>query len=34
MYPDLVHWKIQGGQFVELERYRCDPGTPSCAVQR
>jgi hypothetical protein len=34
MYPDLVHWKIQGGQFVELERYRCDPSAPSCSVQR
>jgi hypothetical protein len=33
MYPDLVHWKIQGGQFVELERYRCDPQTPNCAVR-
>jgi hypothetical protein len=33
MYPDLVHWKIQGGQFVQLERYRCDPDHPSCQVR-
>jgi hypothetical protein len=33
MYPDLVHWRIQGGQFVELERYRCDPDHPSCEVR-
>jgi hypothetical protein len=30
-YPDLVHWKIQGGNFVEIERYRCDPQVPACA---
>jgi hypothetical protein len=33
MYPDLVHWKIQGGQFVELESYRCDPANPNCVVR-
>jgi hypothetical protein len=33
MYPALVHWKIQGGQFVELERYLCDPAHPSCEVR-
>jgi hypothetical protein len=32
MYPDLVHWKIQGGTFVELERYRCNPAAPNCVV--
>jgi hypothetical protein len=30
IYPDLVRWKIQGGQFVQLERYRCDPENPTC----
>jgi hypothetical protein len=33
MYPDLVHWKIQGGKFVELESYRCDPTSPNCVVR-
>jgi hypothetical protein len=33
MYPDLVHWKIQGGQFVELESYQCDPAHPNCVVR-
>ena len=32
MYPDLVHWQIQGGQFVELEGYRCDPARPNCTA--
>jgi len=30
MYPELVHWRIQDGQFVELERYRCDLDHPVC----
>jgi hypothetical protein len=30
MYPDLVHWRIEAGAFVELERYRCDPEHPNC----
>ncbi len=30
-FPDLVHWKIQSGKFVEQERYRCDPERPTCA---
>ncbi len=33
MYPDLVHWKIQDGKFVELEKYRCDPQAPNCQVR-
>lgn len=33
MYPDLVHWKIENGQFVELERYRCDPQATTCAAR-
>jgi hypothetical protein len=30
LYPDVVHWKIQAGKFVELERYRCNPDNPTC----
>jgi hypothetical protein len=30
MYPDLVHWKIQSGKFVELVRYQCNPDRPTC----
>jgi hypothetical protein len=30
IYPDLVHWTIQSGKFVELERYRCDLDNPLC----
>jgi hypothetical protein len=30
-YPDLVHWRIQSGAFLELERYQCDPDHPNCA---
>ncbi len=33
MYPELVHWKIQSGRFVELEAYQCDPEHPNCALQ-
>jgi hypothetical protein len=33
MYPDLVHWQIQGGRFVELEAYRCDPQHALCSVR-
>jgi hypothetical protein len=33
MYPDLVHWKIQGGVFTELESYQCDPDHANCAVR-
>jgi hypothetical protein len=32
-YPDLVHWKIQSGSFVELERYQCDPSVPNCQLR-
>jgi hypothetical protein len=32
MYPNLVHWTIQGGAFVESEAYRCDPQNPVCAI--
>lgn len=30
IYPALVHWKIAGGQFTELERYSCNPQQPLC----
>jgi Periplasmic binding protein len=33
MYPDLVHWQIQNGRFVELEAYRCDPQHALCSVR-
>jgi hypothetical protein len=33
MYPDLVHWQIQGGRFVELEAYQCDPQHALCSVR-
>ena len=32
MYPKLVHWKIQGGRFVEFEAYRCNEQIPLCQV--
>jgi hypothetical protein len=32
-YPRLVHWKIQGGKFVELESYRCNEQIPLCRVE-
>jgi hypothetical protein len=34
MFPDLVHWAIQGGQFVELEAYACDAERKLCSVKR
>jgi hypothetical protein len=33
MYPELVHWKIQDGRFVEGESWTCDPDHPNCALQ-
>jgi len=32
IFPPLVHWKVQGGQFVEQEYYACDPTQPLCPV--
>lgn len=32
MFPPLVHWKVEGGQFVEYERYACSPSSPTCPV--
>ncbi|RYZ08393.1 MAG: amino acid ABC transporter substrate-binding protein [Myxococcales bacterium] len=32
MFPPLVHWKVEGGQFVEYERYACSPSTPTCPI--
>jgi hypothetical protein len=32
IFPPLVHWKVENGQFVELESYRCDPANPLCPV--
>lgn len=32
MFPPLVHWKVEGGQFVEYERYDCSPSNPTCPI--
>jgi ABC-type branched-subunit amino acid transport system substrate-binding protein len=32
MFPPLVHWKVEGGNFVEYERYNCSPSNPTCPV--
>jgi hypothetical protein len=32
MYPALVHWRVEGGRFVERETYRCDPQHPNCEL--
>lgn len=32
MFPPLVHWKVEGGQFVEYERYNCSPSNPTCPI--
>lgn len=29
-YPDLVHWKLDKGKFVELESYGCNPDNEAC----
>jgi hypothetical protein len=28
-----VHWKVENQQFVEYERYQCDPEHPLCPVK-
>ena len=33
MFPPLVHWKVENGQFVEYELYQCDPQHPLCPVK-
>ncbi len=33
MFPPLVHWKVEDGQFVEYELYQCDPQHPLCPVK-
>jgi ABC-type branched-subunit amino acid transport system substrate-binding protein len=30
MFPPLVHWKIENGQFVEYELYACSRDQPNC----
>ncbi len=30
MFPPLVHWKVENGQFLEYELYRCSPQQPLC----
>ncbi len=33
MFPPLVHWKVENGQFVEYELYDCNPQKPLCPVK-
>jgi hypothetical protein len=33
-FPPIVHWKIQGGKFVELEKYDCNPGNSPAICRR
>ena len=33
MFPPMVHWKVEKGQFVEYELYRCDPQHPLCPTK-
>ena len=30
LFPPLVHWKVQGQQFMELEAYDCSNEKPLC----
>ena len=30
IFPPLVHWKVEGGQFVETQQLQCDPAHPTC----
>jgi ABC-type branched-subunit amino acid transport system substrate-binding protein len=30
IFPRMVHWKVQNGQFVETESFTCDPAHPLC----
>jgi hypothetical protein len=30
MFPALVHWKVENGQFVEYELYGCSPSQALC----
>lgn len=30
IFPLLTHWKIENGQFVEYERFECNPEKPLC----
>ena len=33
MFPPLVHWKVENGQFVEYELYHCSPEKPLCPTK-
>ena len=33
MFPPLVRWTVEKGQFVERELYRCDAAHPLCPVE-
>jgi ABC-type branched-subunit amino acid transport system substrate-binding protein len=30
IFPPLVHWKVENGQFVETQQFQCDPANPLC----
>ena len=30
IFPPLVHWKVESGQFVEYEQFQCNPQHPLC----
>ena len=30
IFPPLVHWKVEKGQFKEYEQYDCGPTTAFC----
>jgi hypothetical protein len=32
IFPPLVHWKVEGGQFVETQQFQCDPANPLCVL--
>ncbi len=34
LFPPLVHWKVQGQQFVELEAYDCSDAQPLCPLAK
>jgi ABC-type branched-subunit amino acid transport system substrate-binding protein len=31
-HPPMVHWRVQSGRFVELERYECAAAHPTCVA--
>jgi ABC-type branched-subunit amino acid transport system substrate-binding protein len=31
-HPPMVHWRVQGQHFVELDTYQCDAAHPTCVA--